>query len=158
MINTNSNSILPTISETSSEEGACKANGGENCIFPFTYDGISYKECTWTDSYWYNNDAWCAIEADETTHEVRKFDNCGPYCPVAPSKLLLQSQHNKIFLTYAILYCSHVTGYQHLNQEYLNPGGLCQNILQLLTRHEDKWKGIRLPIAPFKSCLNIYRA
>ena len=91
--------IILAISETSAEEGACKANGGENCIFPFTYDDITYKECTWTESFWYNNDAWCAIEVDETTHEVIKFDNCGPDCHVAPCKLLLKPQHNSVIDT-----------------------------------------------------------
>ena len=43
----------------------CKTTTGQECYFPFTYQGITYENCT-TDPL--NNDspnAWCATEIDE---------------------------------------------------------------------------------------------
>ena len=41
--------------------------------------------CTWTESNYYGNEAWCAIEVDET-NETLNVDNCEPGCQVAPGE------------------------------------------------------------------------
>merc|ERR1712183_37471 len=52
--------------------GECRTIKGDQCIFPFTYKGVTYKTCTKADSEL----AWCATEV----HPSGKGD-CDESCP-----------------------------------------------------------------------------
>jgi alkaline phosphatase D len=50
------------------------------CVFPFTYGGTTYTDCTWDDNDW----EWCAYEVDSTGELV---DNKWGYCEYASDEL-----------------------------------------------------------------------
>jgi len=60
----------------------CGTSEGESCVFPFTYQGDKYTECTTEDN---NGTLWCALSTD-TSGEWRKdhhrWGNCGDGCTV----------------------------------------------------------------------------
>ena len=55
----------------------CQTEGGQSCIFPFDYEGITYHECTSVD----NDQPWCAYEVDSEGLLVGdEWENCGNTC------------------------------------------------------------------------------
>ena len=66
----------------------CVINGGDGgdepgkqCIFPFSYKGITYTECT---TYENNGIPWCSTEVDTTGNYIDgKWGNCNSRCPTA---------------------------------------------------------------------------
>ena len=42
------------------EEKKCLTESNEKCIFPFTFNNVTYCECTWD----YSNTPWCSTEVD----------------------------------------------------------------------------------------------
>ena len=62
-------------------DGGCKTVDGRDCVFPFTYRGLSYSSCTTAESV--NGAAWCATEVDSSGAVVHsKWQDCEPECPV----------------------------------------------------------------------------
>ena len=60
----------------------CKTIRGKNCIFPFIYKGIEYKQCTKIDNA---GVAWCSTHIDRSG--VTKYSgNCEESCPGAAEK------------------------------------------------------------------------
>jgi len=58
--------------------GECWTVKGDQCIFPFTYKGVTYKTCTKTDSEL----AWCATEVHPSGKVVNsKWEDCDELCP-----------------------------------------------------------------------------
>ena len=51
----------------SDSEGSTYTIGGEECSFPFKYDGVTYYGCTTQD---YGNIPWCATETDASNNVV----------------------------------------------------------------------------------------
>ena len=50
---------------------------GRPCIFPFIYNGVTYKECTSAD--W--DQPWCSTEVnDNQNHVAGKWGNCKTTC------------------------------------------------------------------------------
>ena len=61
-----------------------KAPRGNQCVFPFLYQGKSYSKCT-TD-FSENSKAWCAFNIQpnsEVPEDGLHWDDCEPHCPVA---------------------------------------------------------------------------
>ena len=54
------------------------ADPGKACVFPFTYNGVTYSECTTADN---DGHFWCATEVD-AAGEVpdNKWGECGATC------------------------------------------------------------------------------
>ena len=74
----------------------CLINGGEGgdepgkqCIFPFSYKGITYTECTTFEN---NGIHWCSTGVDTIGNYIEgKWGNCNSKCPTAiPSKYVSQ--------------------------------------------------------------------
>jgi len=58
----------------------CLSNLGNPCVFPFTYNGETYNQCTSTGSE--NGQSWCATQIDDNGEVVRnKWEDCQPSCP-----------------------------------------------------------------------------
>ena len=57
---------------------ACKTVGGENCVFPFTYDGRTYSGCTLDGG---ESKLWCATGVDNSGNYVGKYDWGTESCP-----------------------------------------------------------------------------
>ena len=60
----------------------CETNGGndanQKCVFPFSYEGVTYEKCT---SVGNNGTQWCSTEVDENGEYVSgKYGNCGSGC------------------------------------------------------------------------------
>ena len=50
---------------------------GRPCVFPFIYNGVTYKECTSVD--W--DQPWCSTEVtDNQNHVEGKWGNCKTTC------------------------------------------------------------------------------
>ena len=60
----------------------CQTKGGENCVFPFRYNGNNYYGCTIDGSA--SDYAWCATSVDGNGN-VGNWDQCkaGTGCPKA---------------------------------------------------------------------------
>ena len=76
----------------------CETNGGDDanqqCVFPFSYEGVTYEHCT---SVGNNGTQWCSTEVDENGEYVSgKWGNCGSGCFEDNDALLLGNK--KIFL------------------------------------------------------------
>ena len=46
------------------------------CVFPFTYDNITFNQCTKTD----HNQTWCATEVDAYGNYNGNWKNCNENC------------------------------------------------------------------------------
>ena len=59
---------------------ACPVEEGCNCIFPFTYLGITHNACTMHDSLWVtgNQIPWCSKMVDDQGHY---WATCSQECP-----------------------------------------------------------------------------
>jgi len=58
--------------------GSCLTQGGKECVFPFTYNGHNYKECTKEDN---NNVFWCATSTDRNgNYQKGEWGNCNSDC------------------------------------------------------------------------------
>ena len=60
------------------------------CIFPFTYNNVIYKQCTWDSSHLTNNKPWCSGETDSKGKHVtgkRKWANCATECEVLAKRM-----------------------------------------------------------------------
>jgi len=58
----------------------CQTVQGSQCIFPFTYKGVTHNSCTKVDSD--NGAAWCATELQPNGEVVNnKWEDCGELCP-----------------------------------------------------------------------------
>merc|ERR1712158_244392 len=58
----------------------CKTNTKKNCVFPFSYEGVTYNKCTNAGSE--NGAAWCATEVDANGEVVRNtWEDCEEGCP-----------------------------------------------------------------------------
>ena len=75
-------SILLTV-ECRKEIWTCKTKTNQECDFPFTHNGKTYKNCTTDDlGNETNYNAWCATETDEEgvmvegKHGECDFDSC----------------------------------------------------------------------------------
>ena len=61
--------------------GNCITNGGPSpyvpCIFPFTFDGITYNQCALdTDGY------WCSTKVDSSGEHIEgHWGSCDENCP-----------------------------------------------------------------------------
>ena len=60
----------------------CETNGGDDanqqCVFPFSYEGVTYEHCT---SVGNNGTQWCSTEVDENGEYVSgKWGSCGSRC------------------------------------------------------------------------------
>ena len=69
----------------------CETNGGDDanqqCVFPFSYEGVTYEDCT---SVGNNGTDWCSTEVDENGEYVSgKWGNCGSGCIKDNDALLL---------------------------------------------------------------------
>merc|ERR1712227_570609 len=52
------------------------------CVFPFVYHGVTYHQCTWTDSDIRHNQPWCATRVDSRGGYISsEWGNCAPGCP-----------------------------------------------------------------------------
>jgi len=64
----------------------CVTTAGDPCVFPFTYRGVEYLECTFTDS----PTPWCATRVDFSgnviTNRWGDCDTTGPSCSSSPSQ------------------------------------------------------------------------
>ena len=74
----------------------CKTVGGQfsnrPCVFPFTFKGKSYNNCTTVDSI--SGKAWCAVDIQpftEVPHDGLHWGDCESHCPGAG--LTLQISH-----------------------------------------------------------------
>ena len=56
--------------ETQAVEKVCMTESGampnKSCIFPFMFNGVLYKECTWTYAHRTGQKPWCSTFVDET--------------------------------------------------------------------------------------------
>jgi len=58
----------------------CKTNTKKNCVFPFTYEGVTHNKCTNAGSE--NGASWCATEVDADGEVVRNtWEDCEEGCP-----------------------------------------------------------------------------
>ena len=65
---------------TSSPE--CQTIAGDSCVFPFTFQGVTYYACTTDHSD--NGSPWCAVQVRDTntrTVLAGKWEDCSPQCP-----------------------------------------------------------------------------
>ena len=53
------------------------SNGGK-CLFPFSYNGVTYTGCTKVD----HDRPWCATSYHPGSTNSNYWDNCGPGCPM----------------------------------------------------------------------------
>ena len=69
--------------------------GRRKCVFPFTYDGKEYHECTWDWAFHKKRRnigrAWCGTRADPDDYEG--WGDCGEGCPIPGRK---QSHHRDL--------------------------------------------------------------
>merc|ERR1712142_812663 len=70
-------------------ETTCMTNSGaaanKPCIFPFSWRGITYNECTWVEYHNTEYKPWCSTMVDENGAHIGgqgKWGNCGPSCPI----------------------------------------------------------------------------
>ena len=68
----------------------CKTVGGRdpgaNCVFPFTYEGVVYTECTTVG----DDKPWCSTLTDQNGNHVGdqgKWGYCASNCTTKPGKL-----------------------------------------------------------------------
>ena len=63
---------------------ACMTNDDNSlCVFPFTYSGTTYNECTSADE----PEPWCATETSDAGNFISgEFGFCNEHCPVDTSK------------------------------------------------------------------------
>jgi len=58
----------------------CTTKAVSKCVFPFSYQGVSYTSCTQAGSE--NGAAWCAVQVDGTGEVVpNMWDDCQEGCP-----------------------------------------------------------------------------
>ena len=65
----------------------CGTREGESCVFPFTYQGTKYTECTTEDN---NGTLWCALTTDtngDWRKDQHRWGNCGDGCTGIPHLL-----------------------------------------------------------------------
>ena len=55
------------------DDGVKKTVSGEECIFPFSYDGTLYYDCTTKD---FGNIPWCATEVSSYDYSVTEWNYC----------------------------------------------------------------------------------
>ena len=67
----------------------CHTNGGADpsaqCIFPFTFGGIEYFECTYNGNYENETKPWCSTKVDYMGNHIGNQGNwgyCGEDCPL----------------------------------------------------------------------------
>ncbi|XP_040579517.1 uncharacterized protein [Lepeophtheirus salmonis] len=56
----------------------CSTSTGENCLFPFSYDGQTFHQCTTVEN---GDQPWCATYVNER-RETEKWGNCEAGCPI----------------------------------------------------------------------------
>ena len=76
----------------------CETNGGDDanqqCVFPFSYEGVTYEHCT---SVGNNGTAWCSTEVDENGEYVSgKWGSCGSGC-VEGNDIILTEKGSRIW-------------------------------------------------------------
>ena len=71
------------------ESDDCHTNGGADpsaqCIFPFTFGGIEYFECTYNGNYENETKPWCSTKVDYMGNHIGNQGNwgyCGEDCPL----------------------------------------------------------------------------
>ena len=58
---------------------ACRTVGEDPCVFPFTYRGNTYNECTTVDE----PEPWCSTETtDDGSFISGEWASCNEHCPV----------------------------------------------------------------------------
>jgi len=60
----------------------CGTVEGDSCVFPFTYQGTTYTECTTQDN---NGSLWCALDTDvggNWRNDLHTWGNCEAGCTV----------------------------------------------------------------------------
>ena len=77
----------------------CETNGGDDanqqCVFPFSYEGVTYEHCT---SVGNNGTAWCSTEVDENGEYVSgKWGSCGSGC-VEGNDIILTEKGSRIWI------------------------------------------------------------
>lgn len=70
-------SIAPNPERPSTSTNPCKVTTPEDCVFPFTYKGVNYTECTSIDA---NNALWCS----KTYKYTASFEICPRDCDDFP--------------------------------------------------------------------------
>merc|ERR1712215_248005 len=58
----------------------CKTAGGEHCLFPFKYQGITYLECAQNTGF----PPWCSTKTDRYYNHIKginAYGDCSPGCP-----------------------------------------------------------------------------
>eukprot|EP00096_Caligus_rogercresseyi_P013896 TRINITY_DN647_c0_g1_i14.p1 TRINITY_DN647_c0_g1~~TRINITY_DN647_c0_g1_i14.p1 ORF type:complete len:313 (+),score=3.49 TRINITY_DN647_c0_g1_i14:40-978(+) len=53
-------------------DSSCFTTGGDSCVFPFIYNGVTYAACTTIDN---GNNAWCATSVN-TQNEYTNYGDC----------------------------------------------------------------------------------
>ena len=66
------------------------------CVFPFTYNNITYNQCTNAD----HNQTWCATEVDADGNYYGIWKNCNENCKKGETYKLIATKLNKIILVY----------------------------------------------------------
>mmetsp|Transcript_95368 Transcript_95368/g.179313 ORF Transcript_95368/g.179313 Transcript_95368/m.179313 type:complete len:3377 (+) Transcript_95368:49-10179(+) len=64
--------------------GSCLTVNRDPCIFPFIYDGIVNKQCSYQNSS--SGNAWCATAIDSRGEYAGKWGTCGSTCRVENAK------------------------------------------------------------------------
>jgi len=80
--------LLLLLSLASSVRGECLTVGGESCVFPFTYQEVTYNGCT--DVSDPEGKLWCATKVDQDGNYIlfsEAYGHCRPSCPVHQNEL-----------------------------------------------------------------------
>ncbi|XP_040580268.1 uncharacterized protein [Lepeophtheirus salmonis] len=75
---TNLRKTTPRAATVTSAPTRCSTSTGENCQFPFSYDGQTFEECTTVEN---GDQPWCATYVNER-RETEKWGNCEAGCPI----------------------------------------------------------------------------
>jgi len=68
--------ILPS---ARSQGESCLTEEGDPCVFPFTYSGVTYSQCSYADS----STPWCSTATTQTGgHISGQYGTCSESCPV----------------------------------------------------------------------------
>ncbi|XP_040582863.1 72 kDa type IV collagenase [Lepeophtheirus salmonis] len=71
--------------------GQCTTTNGDNCIFPFNYNGVRYVKCTNVD---YGNTLWCATSLF-SNGDAQGYGTCANNCEDSAIKTTVKSSSKK---------------------------------------------------------------